>query len=163
VQWDGDGSPDPNKENPMMRRIVPTVLALLSVSSLVPCQQGLPPGPPPPEGPGPQRLEMALDAIDLTAQQEVLLDPVLEARHAKADSARPAAEAARRALGDQIRSASFDDAAIRARAAAVAGFEADRAVADAALLRDVRAVLTSAQRVRFDRLMEPKVRSRRDL
>ena len=100
-------------------------------------------------------LEFVLEAIDLTPQQEAQLGPRLRARQEAGQSARAAAEAARRALGDQIHAARFDEAAIRAKAAAVAAFESDRAVADAALLRDVRAVLTSGQRAKFDRLMEP--------
>jgi Spy/CpxP family protein refolding chaperone len=97
----------------------------------------------------------ALKGLDLTPQQSAQLDPLLKARHDEAEAGRSAADAARHALGDQIRADVFDDSAIRARAAAVAAFEADRAVADAALLRDVRAVLTPGQRDELDQRLQP--------
>ncbi len=115
--------------------------------------------PPPPQGPPPGRDAMQLDlilrALDLTADEKTSIDALLRARRAAADAARPSADAARRDLTDQIRAETFDESAIRAKAAAVAILEADGFVADAGLLRDIRAVLTDDQRQKFDRLLEP--------
>jgi Spy/CpxP family protein refolding chaperone len=98
-------------------------------------------------------LGFVLRALDLTPEQSDSIDPLMKARRDAAEAARPAVEAARRALADQVRDETFDEAAIRAKAAALASFDADRAVADAALLRDIRAVLTPAQREKLDRLL----------
>jgi Spy/CpxP family protein refolding chaperone len=100
-------------------------------------------------------LEFVLRAIDLTSEQSVQIDPLLKARRDAADAARPAAETAGRALADQVRADTFDEEAIRAKAAAVAAFDADRVVADAALLRDIRAALIPEQLEKFDRLLAP--------
>lgn len=140
----------------MVRRPVPIVLVLLALaSSSMSSPQGPPPGLPMPPGPGPGHLAFVLEAIDLTPQQEAQIGPLLDARREAGDSSRAATEAALRGLADQIRSATFDEAAIRAKAAALAALEADRAVADAALLRDARSILTTEQRAKFDRLMTP--------
>jgi Spy/CpxP family protein refolding chaperone len=98
-------------------------------------------------------LGFVLRALDLTPEQSARIDPLMKARRDAAEAARPAVEAAGRALADQVRDETFDEAALRAKAAALASFEADRAVADAALLRDIRAVLTPAQREEFDGLL----------
>lgn len=131
----------------MKRQLAVTALALM-VLAIVPvaAQQGPPP-------PGPMHLDFVLRAIDLTPDQRAQIHPLTRARHEAAEAARPAAEAAGRALADQVQAGTFDETAIRAKAAAMAVFDADRVVADAALLRDVRALLTPEQRVKFDLLM----------
>ena len=135
----------------MLRRLVFYALALVAcMAAPVFAQQG-----PPPPGPGPMHLAFVLQAIDLTPEQDAKVDPLMRARHEAADASRPAAEAAGRALADQIQNGTFDEAAIRAKAAAVAAIDADRLVADAALLHDVRAILTPEQRAKFDRLQGP--------
>jgi len=133
----------------MKRHVAVTALALM-VLALAPvaAQQGPPP-------PGALPLDFVLRAIDLTAEQRAQVDPLMRARHETADAARPALEAAGRALMDQVQAGTFDEAAIRAKAADVAAFDADRVVADAALLHDLRALLTPAQREKFDRLLGP--------
>jgi Spy/CpxP family protein refolding chaperone len=100
-------------------------------------------------------LAFALKGLELTPEQSARIEPLLKARHDEGEAGRSAVEAARHLLGDQIRADVFDDGAIRAKAAAVAALEADRAVADAALLRDVRAVLTPGQRDDFDQRLQP--------
>jgi Spy/CpxP family protein refolding chaperone len=141
-----------------MKQRLALMSVLLMLLAIVPAsaQQGPPPGgPPPPQGAGPVPLEFVLRAIDLTPAQRAQIEPLMRARHEAADAARPAAEAAGRALAEQVQDGTFDEEAIRAAAAEVAAFEADRAVADAALLRDIRALLTPAQREKFDRLLGP--------
>lgn len=113
------------------------------------------PGPhdAPPPGPGPRHLAFVLRAVDLSPEQDARIEALMTARHDADASIREAADAARRALGDQVRSEPFDERAIRAKAAALAPFAADRAVAEALLLRDVRQVLTTEQRQTFDRAL----------
>jgi Spy/CpxP family protein refolding chaperone len=141
----------------MKRLRAVTVLALLALAILpvLAQQEQPPPGPPPPRGPYLMPLEFVLRTIDLTPEQSAQIDPLMKARRDAADAARPAAEAAARSLAEQVRAGTFDEAAIRGKAAAVAPFDADRAVADAALLRDIRAVLSPEQLEKFDRLLEP--------
>ena len=140
----------------MLRRRSLFALAIVALAAApVSAEQG-----PPPPGPGPAHLAFVLQAIDLTPEQDSQIDPLMRARHQAADASRPAAKATGRALADQIRNGSFDEAAIRAKAAALAALDADRLVADAALLRDVRAILTPEQRAEFDRLLRPPRDSR---
>jgi len=141
-----------------MKQRMALIAITLMVLTIVPvsAQQGAPPaGPPPPPGAGPMPLEFVLRAIDLMPAQRAQIDPFMRARHEAADAVRPALEAAGRALMDQVQAGTFDEEAIRAKAAAVAAFDADRVVADAALLREIRALLTPAQREKFDRLLGP--------
>ena len=145
-----------------------TVAPLLALFALAPAfaQHGPPPGGPGGfggpggpgghgRGPGPGPVEFALRAIDLTDAQKAQIDTLMKARHAAAEANRDAAMEAHRAPAEQVQATTFDEAAIRGKAAAAAVFEADRVVADAALLRDVRAVLTDAQRVKFNALLQP--------
>jgi len=135
--------------------IVLAFLALAAVPALA--QEGRPPGPPP--GAGPLHLDYALRGIELTEDQNTQIDALLDARRETAEATRPAFEAARRALAEQVRAATFDEAAIRVQAAALAVLDADHAVADAALLRDVRALLTPEQLATFEaRLASPPPR-----
>ena len=141
-----------------MKQRTALMSVLLMLLAIVPvwAQQGPPPaGPPPLQGAGPMPLEFVLRAIDLTPAQRAQIEPLMRARHEAADAARPAAEAAGHALAEQVQAATFDEDTIRAAAADVAAFDADRVVADAALLRDIRASLTPAQREKLDRLLEP--------
>jgi len=136
----------------MKRPRAATLAALFALAiSPVLAQPGPPDGPPP--EPGPRHLALALRAVDLSFEQEARIEALMTARHEVAASIREAADKARRALGDQVRSETFDEAAIRAKAAALAPFAADRAVAEALLLRDVRQVLTADQRATFDRVL----------
>jgi len=130
------------------RTALMSLLVMLFAIVPVLAQQG-----PPPSGPMP--LEFVLRAIDLTPAQRAQLEPLMRARHDAAEAARPAAEAAGHALADQVQAGAFDEEAIRAAAAAVAALDADRLVAEAALLRDIRALLAPGQREKFDRLLGP--------
>lgn len=138
-----------------MTRLPAAVFAPLLMLAAVPAlaQEGPPPG-----GPGPRHLAMALRSVDLSSRQDARIRSLLEARHDAAKADRRAAEDARRALGDRVCAEKFDEAAIRAAAAALASFEADRAVADAALLREIRAELAPGQRETFDKMMSPPPR-----
>ncbi len=142
----------------MKQRMAWIAVALMMMLAMGPvcAQQGAPPpGPPPPPGSGPVPLGFVLRAIDLSPTQQAQIEPLMRARHDAADAAHPAAEAARRALADRVQAGTFDEEAIRAAAAAVAALDADRVVADAVLLRDLRALLTPAQREKLDRLLLP--------
>ena len=109
-------------------------------------------GPPPP---GPVPVEFVLRAIDLTPAQRAQIEPLMRARHEAAEAAHPSAEAAGRALAEQVQAATFGEEAIRAAAADVAAFDADRLVADAALLRDIGVLIAPGQREKLDRLLMP--------
>jgi Spy/CpxP family protein refolding chaperone len=153
LQRDGERIAGPiHEETPMKRPRAATLAALFALAiSPILAQPGSPDGPPP--EPGPRHLAVALHEVDLSYEQEARIEALMTARHDGAASNRQAADAARRALGDQVRSDTFDEAAIRAKAAALAPFAADRAVAEALLLRDVRRVLTADQRKTFDRVL----------
>jgi Spy/CpxP family protein refolding chaperone len=138
----------------MKGRLVVAAFALLLCVAFPVLAQPHPPGGPH-GGPGPMHLEGVLRALDLTTAQSTAIDTLMKTRRDAEDALRPTAEAAHEALGDQLRAATLDEAAIRAKAAVVAGLDADRMVADATLLRDVRALLTDTQRQKLDRLLEP--------
>ncbi len=141
----------------MNRPRTATFLALLALAipPVLAQQRRTPGGPPPPPESAPVPLEFVLRALDLTPEQRAQIDPLMTARREAAEAARPAADAAARALADQVRADTFDEAAIREKAAAVEPFDADRAVADSALLRDIRAVLAPEQFEKLDRLLAP--------
>ena len=133
----------------MKQRLALTAATMLTIAIVpVQAQQGTPP-------PGPMPLEFVLRAIDLSPAQHTQIGPLMRARQDEAEAAHPSAEAAGRALADQVRAGTFDEEAIRAAAADVAAFDADRVVADAALLRDIRALLAPAQREKLERLLLP--------
>ena len=87
-----------------------------------------------------------LQHLDLEDSQQAAVATLLETRHAAMDATRDQAHAAHQALRIAVTSETFDETAIRAAAALVAALDANRAVADAALLRDVRALLTDEQK-----------------
>lgn len=113
------------------------------------------PGGPPPPGPGPGNLGLVLRALDLNADQAAQVEVILKTRQMTAMEEQEALGTARRELDEQVRAQVFDEAALRSKAAAVAVFEARRVVADAAVLRDVRALLTEEQRAKFEQLLLP--------
>lgn len=145
-----------------MRTRTLSLILLAALAALPALAQMPPPGGPGGHGGsggpgmhgGPPPIEMLLRTLDLTTEQQAQVDTIMEARHAAGDAARPAMQAAHKALADQVRATPFDEAAIRTKAAAVAALDADRIVADAAVLRDVRAILTDAQRAKLDKLLE---------
>ncbi len=139
----------------MRTRPIAAALAMVALAAAPALAQPAPPPPGPPGGPGPGPVGFALRALDLSVEQRAQIDALLDVRRQVEAADHPAVEAAHRALMDQIRATDFDEAAIRARVAAVAVHDAERAVADAALLRDIRAVLDDEQRETFERLLAP--------
>ena len=103
-------------------------------------------------GPG-YRLQEALATLDLTSSQQSTIEGILAERRDSAIAGMKGHMAAEMALRQQIESATFDERAIREAAAAVGAMQADRAVAEAAMLRDVRAVLTADQRSKLQEAM----------
>ncbi len=100
--------------------------------------------------PGPGfRLERILGTLSLTSDQRAAIDKIFAARR---DSDRTDMESfvrAQMALRDQVNAEPFDEQAIRQAAAAAAALESDRAVAEAKMLSDVRAVLSDDQRTQL--------------
>lgn len=148
----------------MKRCHVMVFIALLALVVTPGLAQPAPPGPPPPPdrpappgAPGPclGNLHFIIRALDLSSEQADQIDQLLKARQEAAMAVREGADAARRALDEQIRATVFDETAIRSLAASAAVFDADRAVADAALLRDIRALLTEEQLAKFAELLAP--------
>jgi Spy/CpxP family protein refolding chaperone len=133
-----------------------TILAVLGLLlGLVPALALAQPAGPPPPPPGPGlALEPILDRLNLTSQEQTAVDSLLEAHHQAAEAHREQMMAARKALHQRTVAEVLDEAAIRQAAAAVAALEADCAVADATLLRDIRAVLTAEHRAELNRLIE---------
>lgn len=143
-----------------MKRTIPVLAALLLSCSLAAAaprgrSEGPPDGPPPP--PPPQglgfHLEMTIDRLTLDDARREAVDELLDAHRDRMEGRREEARAAHDALRAAVTAPVLDEPAIRAAAARVAEFQADGAVADATLLRDVRALLDRGQRARLDELL----------
>ena len=121
---------------------------------LVPALALAQPGGPPPSPPGRGfPLESILGRLNLTSQEQGAVDSLLEAHHQAAEASLEQIMAARKALHNQVIAETLDEAAIRQAVAAVSALEATRTVADATLLRDVRAVLTAEHRTQLNSML----------
>ena len=136
----------PSQEKLIRRSTITTALAIALVLAAAPARaegQGHHPGHPgSPEGAPLQRM---LDGLDLTREQADALKQPLQAHHEAMEANFDRMRGARTALEGAIRADTFDEAAIRRAAQSVAGVEADMAVSRAAILRDIRKVLTPEQ------------------
>lgn len=103
--------------------------------------------------PGAMRLQRVVGTLSLTPDQQSSVDKIFAAHREAAESRGKDSMAAAKALFDQIRADTFDEAAIRRAAAAVGGFEADRAVSEAKMLGEVRAQLTEEQKAQLDKTL----------
>ena len=131
--------------------MTPRTRLTIATSGLVVALAALPALAHPPDkgrggpGGGGHRLEHLALRLDLSeGQREELRQAFAEGFEAGAETRRALFEA-KRALGEQVRSADFDEAAIREAAAAVAGLEADMAVARAKRGQELRQILTPEQ------------------
>jgi Spy/CpxP family protein refolding chaperone len=130
------------------RRPVPFLaVVLLALTPLV-AQAG--PGPDPhgrTDDPGDlgRMLEHMKYRLELTDDQTQRVHGLMEARQSAFEGLHEQMVAARGALADAIHAQALDEAAIRGAAAAVGAVEADLAVARAALLQEIRSILTAAQ------------------
>jgi Spy/CpxP family protein refolding chaperone len=135
-------------------RIVPIlflVLALVPASAFAQRGPGGPHGGGPPE-PG-MHLERVLGTLNLSSDQQAAIDKILSARRDAGESDRQDMATARMALMDRIHAETFDEQAIRQAAAAVAAVEAEKAVATAKTLGEIRAVLTAEQRTQLQKAL----------
>lgn len=132
--------------------------ALLALPAMAhpPREEG---GPGEPYGLGPRAARMA-EHLELSDGQRQELEELMAERHAAGADSWRALAAARRALADQVRAESFDEAAIRAAAAELAALEADLAVARARHAQRLREILTPEQLERFEELQELRAERR---
>ncbi len=99
-------------------------------------------------------LERMLDRLDLSEEQKEALDKPLQAHRETMDADRDKMFEARRSLEDAVHAETFDEAAIRHAVRAVAEVEAGMAVSRAGMLRDLRKVLTPAQRDKLETMRQ---------
>jgi Spy/CpxP family protein refolding chaperone len=111
---------------------------------------------------GMHQLQGVLESLNLTSDQQAAIDKVVAAHRDNAGAGMRDVMAAKRTLADRIHADTLDETSIRQAAAVVAGFEADRAVADAKMLNEIRAQLTAGQRTQLQQelskregMMEP--------
>ena len=137
-----------------LARLAPLALLTLMLC-LVPTlgmaqRGGPPPGPPDPE----MMLDHMTERLDLSDQQRQGLAAVFAAHRESVRAEDEKMFAARKTLGDQIHSETFDEVAIRKAAAAVASLEADRAVERGRLFQQIRGILTPEQLKEFEEMRE---------
>jgi len=92
------------------------------------------------------------EKLDLSDQQKSEIRDVFKAHRAELQSEMEKIRAARKEQLAAIHGETFDEGAIRAAAAKVAGSEADLAVARGRIASEVRAILTPEQRVKAKEL-----------
>jgi len=104
----------------------------------------LPPGPFPP---------FVVRALDLSDAQKQQLETIVKEQRARERAQRDKAEALHEQLHQAERAASFDEAAVRGTANALAALETERIVARIKGRFLILSILTPAQRVLAERLM----------
>jgi Spy/CpxP family protein refolding chaperone len=127
-------------------RIPAAVLLAAALSAAFAADAFAVPGRPlAPAGPAAIVLE-AIERLDLSAAQRAEIRDIVGAHREELRGELAAVRSARSDLFDQIHADAFDEAAVRAQAAAVAAAEAELAVTRAGLVHELRAVLTEEQR-----------------
>jgi Spy/CpxP family protein refolding chaperone len=115
------------------------------------------PGGPPPGDSGFGPLHHVLGQLNLTAEQRASIDTIVDTHRQSAAAGREQTMTARQALAESVRAEVFDEGRIRQAAAAVAAADAERAVATAKALQEVRAVLTPDQQKQLQQaLSQPR-------
>lgn len=132
-----------------MTRVLTVLFGLSSLGSAAILAEPGPRGYGRHEPGGMHQLLETLETLSLTAEQQAVIDKIFATHRDAAQSRGGDFMAAQKALADQIHAEPLDEAAIRQAAATIAGFEADRAVAEATILSQVRAQLTPAQRTQL--------------
>lgn len=128
---------------------IAVLIAALAVPAAALAQR---PGRPGPDGPR-HPLGRILQQLDLTAEQQTRIHEIVFAnREARQEQAQQMREA-RQALRQAVQAQTSDEAAIRAAATRVAELQADRAVARARVLGQVREQLAPEQLERFNDLL----------
>ena len=98
---------------------------------------------------GMHQLQDVLGTLSLTSDQQAAIDKIFSAHRDAGQAGSADFMTAKKALADQVHAETLDETAIRLAAANVAALEADRAVAEATMLSQVRAQLSPAQRVQL--------------
>ena len=104
-------------------------------------------------GPGPRdpgmMFERLAQRLDLSDEQSGKLQAVLEGHREAVELQKQQSDTAHKAVQVEIEASEFDETAIRAAAAILAKVEADRFVARAAMLQEVRQILNPEQFEQF--------------
>jgi Spy/CpxP family protein refolding chaperone len=154
----------------MWRRFTTAIAVSLVVPALAFAQAAPSPGPAAPApGAAPQPAPMSggvlnhiLNQLNLSADQRASINGILAAQRQNGEAARQQMLAARQVLMQAINADVFNEAKVREAANAMSALEADRAVATARLLHDVRAVLTPEQQAQLQQaLRQPPPRGPR--
>lgn len=125
---------------------------------------GMPPGRGRGGGPGGpafmdgHRLEHLALRLELSDGQREQLKEMLAARFDAGFEAHRTMFEARRELQERIHAETFDEAAVREAAAAVAALEADAAVARARVVQELRRILTPEQLAELEEMRENRGR-----
>lgn len=122
-----------------------TTILLLATLGLGSAAAAAPRRPLTPAAPASIVLE-AIERLDLSASQRAEIREIVGDHRDELAVELAAVRSARSGLFDQIHAETFDEAAVRAQAAAVAAAEAELAVTRASLVQQLRAVLTEEQR-----------------
>lgn len=142
----------------MWRRITTALAVTLVLAPALAFAQAAPPAGPAPVPGGP--LHHILNQLNLSADQRTSINTIVGAQRQSGEAARQQYMTARQALMQTINADSFNEAKVREAAAAVAGLEADRAVATARMLHDVRAVLTPEQQAQLQQALKQPMPAR---
>jgi Spy/CpxP family protein refolding chaperone len=111
-------------------------------------------GPPPvPGSPILHSVMRALHSLPLTDEEKTQVHGLMEQFHQATEARRERMMSAHKALAGQALAESFDEPAIRSASATFSALQADEIVGEAALLRDIRSVLTSDERDQLQRTL----------
>ena len=99
-------------------------------------------------------LERAMDRLELSEDQRSRVEAVLAHHREEIRQEMEAVIASRQAQYAAIHGQAFEEGRIRAAASALGAAQADLAVTRARIGSEVRSVLTEAQRVRLDEMLE---------
>lgn len=141
----------------MKKTLIVTLSLVLLAAGGAGAQTGHGPGP----GPGGMghggldaHLEHMAAMLDLTPDQVGQVREIITEGHATAEVSRDELRVARQALDSLIHSTQFDEAAIRAAAATIAGIEADLAVDRARTFQRAQQVLTPEQAEKLEQFLQ---------
>jgi Spy/CpxP family protein refolding chaperone len=114
-----------------------------------------PMGGPPPMGGSPilHSVMKALHTLPLTDDEMKQVHGLMDQYHQSTEARREQMMAAHKVLAGQAVAESFDESAIRSASATFSALQADEIVGEAALLRDIRSVLSSDERDQLQRTL----------
>jgi len=144
----------PNRHT-LTRALAPAaLLAMILILAPAPAL-AQPMGPPHPFMGSPilHQVMRALHSLRLADDERTQIHALMDQYHQTSEASREAMMAAHRALANQALSESFDEAAIRSAASSFSALQSSQIVGEAALVRDVRSVLTSDERDQLQKML----------